>query len=132
LRATSSVRVLVCRDGRFLLVRQGGHWLPPGGTPEPGEAPEDTARREVREETGVEVELLGALGRMRSPRGRPTLLLAARIASGQPQAAGLAGEGITEIAWLAPDDPALDSYTRALLAAWRTNRGGRTRCGRRW
>lgn len=32
-------------------------WYLPGGTCEPGENPERTARREVREETGIEVEI---------------------------------------------------------------------------
>ena len=35
-------------------------WGLPKGHPEPGEAPIDTARREVEEETGLAVELLGS------------------------------------------------------------------------
>ena len=34
-------------------------WLPPGGHVEPGELPDDAAVREVLEETGVDVELVG-------------------------------------------------------------------------
>jgi ADP-ribose pyrophosphatase YjhB (NUDIX family) len=49
------------RDGRVLLVRltyQREHpWGLPGGSLEYGEAPEDGIRREVREETGWEVEV---------------------------------------------------------------------------
>ncbi|MFI8243609.1 NUDIX domain-containing protein [Streptomyces sp. NPDC085866] len=33
-------------------------WVPPGGRVEPGETPREGARRELFEETGVEVELL--------------------------------------------------------------------------
>lgn len=54
--------ILVTRDdrGRVLLVRQRGGpfrdaWLLPGGGLEPGESFEDAMRREVREETGLEV-----------------------------------------------------------------------------
>ncbi len=55
---------LLPRDetGRVLLVRQSdpGQWATVGGTIEPGESPEDAARREAKEEIGVDVEL-GAL-----------------------------------------------------------------------
>jgi ADP-ribose pyrophosphatase len=47
-----------------LLVRRDkepyrGRWSFPGGTIEPGETSREAARREAREETGLEVELLG-------------------------------------------------------------------------
>ena len=47
--------------GRVLLHqhRKLGIWLPPGGHVEPAELPDEAAVREVREETGVSVELLG-------------------------------------------------------------------------
>lgn len=98
------------------MVRQGAVWLPPGGTPDPGEAPADTARREFREETGVEIELLRELGTVPSPRGRPTRVFAGRIAA-EPRAAGLPGEGITQVAWLTADEA--DDYGRRLLSLWR-------------
>ncbi len=37
-------------------------WLPPGGHIEPNELPDEAAVREVREETGVQVELVGERG----------------------------------------------------------------------
>ena len=36
-----------------------GRWLPPGGHIEPGELPDEAALREVLEETGLVVELVG-------------------------------------------------------------------------
>lgn len=52
---------LVADDGRLLLVRQrrpyGVHWEFPSGYYEPGESFEETAAREVLEETAVAVEI---------------------------------------------------------------------------
>lgn len=47
--------------GRVLLVRHEGEtaWSDPGGKQEPGESIEAAARRETREETGVEAEITG-------------------------------------------------------------------------
>jgi len=42
-----------------------GTWVLPKGNVEPGEAPADTALREVREETGVEGRLVEKLGDVR-------------------------------------------------------------------
>lgn len=50
------------RDGQILLLQRGegsamaGQWFLPGGMVEPGELPEDGARRELREESGLEIE----------------------------------------------------------------------------
>lgn len=55
--------VFVAPDGDILLLRRGGtpgvdnfvgHWALPGGGGEDGEQPEDTARREAREEMGID------------------------------------------------------------------------------
>ncbi|MFO7189544.1 MAG: Nudix family hydrolase [Pseudomonadota bacterium] len=54
--------VLIDADGRFLLAQRpartvyAGYWEFPGGKVEPGEAPAEALRRELREELGVEIE----------------------------------------------------------------------------
>lgn len=51
-------RLLVCQ--RPLHKRHGGLWEFPGGKIEPGESDLDAARRELREELGVEVLAVGS------------------------------------------------------------------------
>jgi 8-oxo-dGTP diphosphatase len=58
---------LVVRNGKVLLIRRAiepfrHHWDIPGGFCEVDEHPTETAIREVREETGLEIELTGLLG----------------------------------------------------------------------
>jgi 8-oxo-dGTP diphosphatase len=62
--------VLVDDAGRVLLVRRGhepyqGTWSLPSGRAEPGEDVRTTATREVREETGLDVEVDDLLGVVR-------------------------------------------------------------------
>jgi len=60
-RPLVGVGAVVVDDGRVLLVRRGseplkGHWTLPGGALEVGESLSEGVVREVREETGLEVE----------------------------------------------------------------------------
>jgi 8-oxo-dGTP diphosphatase len=57
------------RDGAVLFLRRqsdtflGGRWEMPGGTVEPGESHEAAAVREMAEETGLAVRIVGERGR---------------------------------------------------------------------
>jgi mutator protein MutT len=54
-----SVRVIIRnKKGKFLLVKDKWGWNFPGGKINPGETPEKAGKREVHEETGLEVESL--------------------------------------------------------------------------
>lgn len=58
---------LIIRNGKVLLIRRAiepfrGYWDIPGGFCEVDEHPTQTAIREAREETGLEIELTGLLG----------------------------------------------------------------------
>jgi 8-oxo-dGTP pyrophosphatase MutT (NUDIX family) len=86
---------MVEHAGKYLLVqqarsrRQPGKWGPPGGKPEQGEDLQAAALRETAEETGLQVELTGFVGVLRSGhRDDPNLFVcfAARLGPGQAAA----------------------------------------------
>jgi ADP-ribose pyrophosphatase YjhB (NUDIX family) len=83
-----SVAAAVIDDlGRVLVVqrRDNGRWEPPGGVLELDETIENGLRREVREETGYDVEPLAQTGVYKNmDRGVIALVLRCRVAGGQP------------------------------------------------
>ena len=88
--------VLIERDGRLLLLRRAhapwpGAWNIPAGYVEIDEPPEVAAAREAREETGLEVRILGLLDARffaDDPRGNGLLLVyRAEVVGGQLRAA---------------------------------------------
>ena len=66
------VVVYIVHDKRVLLVSHPryGKWIPPGGHIELHEDPEEALYREVKEETGLEVELLTIKPDVSSPTGK--------------------------------------------------------------
>lgn len=55
---------IVLKDGKVLLTKhsQNKHWSFPKGLIDPGQTPEEAAVREVREEGGVEAEIVEKVG----------------------------------------------------------------------
>ena len=103
------VGALVADGDRILFVREDDTWLLPGGRLEAGETPAEGARREVREETGVDVEIagLGAVAEQTFQREGGDDSFGFHFATflAEPTATDLAadpgrpGEGIEEAAW---------------------------------
>ncbi|MBT4464807.1 MAG: NUDIX hydrolase, partial [Rhodospirillaceae bacterium] len=91
-RPVVGVGAVVWKDDQVLMIRRGnspgkGQWSIPGGKQEFGETTKAAAIREVLEETGVDIELLGLIGVYDSisPDGHFTLInYAARWMNGTP------------------------------------------------
>jgi 8-oxo-dGTP pyrophosphatase MutT (NUDIX family) len=83
--SVSVAAVIVNDRGQVLMTqrRDNGHWEPPGGVLELDETITDGLRREVREETGLEIEpdqLTGVYKNM--PRGVIALVFRAHVIGG--------------------------------------------------
>lgn len=109
-------------DGRILLV---GHayrpgWGLPGGFLKRGEAPADGAQREVREEVGLEVDLLGEPTVVVAPQWRRVdVVFAAQPAPNvDPDAVRSTSAEIDDVGWFPRDAlPALQEEATEALAA---------------
>lgn len=61
LRHFTATAFVIDDDSRALLLwhKRLRRWMPPGGHMEPNELPEEAAAREAKEETGLDVEIIG-------------------------------------------------------------------------
>jgi ADP-ribose pyrophosphatase YjhB (NUDIX family) len=121
-------QALIEQGGRVLLGRRGrepsrGLWDLPGGFVDEYEHPLDALHRELREETGLEIEPVEFLGIWMQPyEARNVLCLTwvARPTGGDERA----GDDLVELRWFAPeelpapDELAFETYVE-ILSLWR-------------
>lgn len=124
-RSRLKVRLAVEREGRLLCVRhakpdQEPFWCLPGGNVDAGESLRAAARRELREETGAEVEPLEALLILDDPDQRGgdgivEIILRGALLGGEPALGSVSGDPyLDQVAWLPIDDLPGDFRPRAL------------------
>ena len=106
--------VVTDETGRYLLVRRGreparGSWSVPGGRVEPGETDAEAVAREVREETGLDVEVLELVGYVERPGPDGSMYAIhdyrCRLTAGSEPGAARAGDDADAVGWF--DEPAL-------------------------
>jgi 8-oxo-dGTP diphosphatase len=117
--------VAVRDDGALLLVRRGkapalGRWSLPGGRVDWGETLRDALRREVVEETGLEVapgELAGLVERIHLAEGFHYVILDyhVTVTGGTLRP----GSDVTDARWVLPSEMALLELSDGLLEALR-------------
>lgn len=125
--------VLIEQDGKILLVRRAhnpwkGAWNLPAGYVEIDEPPEHAAAREAKEETGLEVRILGIVDARffnDDPRGNGLLLLyRAEVVGGELRT----GDETAELRFFAPDEIPAELAGGAhdvLIRAWQQRRTGK-------
>jgi 8-oxo-dGTP diphosphatase len=117
-----SICMIERSDGAVLLVRQSYRrgWGVPGGLLKRGETPEDAARREVLEEVGLRIELVGEPAVVVEPRAQRVDLVFRAVPSAGEEAstAQPMSPEIVEAAWFPADAfPDLQAETSGALVA---------------
>ncbi|MFG2750045.1 NUDIX hydrolase [Streptomyces xanthophaeus] len=105
LHSVSVAGAVLREDGRLLAIRRAdnGTWELPGGVLELTESPEAGVRREVLEETGIEVQVQELTGVYKNTtRGIVALVFRCTPSGGSERTS----EESTAVAWLTPDEVA--------------------------
>ncbi|MGI8485144.1 MAG: NUDIX hydrolase [Thermomicrobiales bacterium] len=111
-----TIAVFVVHNGHLILhIHQKlQRWLPPGGHIEPNELPDDAAIREVLEETGIAIDLVGPRAPIADYPGQPRQLV--RPEGIQLETIGQGHEHIDLVYFARPQGLAPDASLPALLS----------------
>jgi 8-oxo-dGTP diphosphatase len=123
---TLAVGAIVIRDGHLLMVRRAqeparGLWSVPGGKVEPAEYLSDALRREVREETGLEIDVGELAGFFEVISEEDHYVIMDFLSSYSGSDVPRPGDDVDRVRWVPLDEvPSLDCTPRfvELLTAW--------------
>ena len=123
---TLAVGGIVIRDGRLLMVRRAqeparGLWSVPGGKVERSEYLSDALRREVREETGLEIDVGELAGLFEVIGDDDHYVVMDFLATYSGEDEPRPGDDVDRVRWVPLEDiPSLDCTPRfvELLTAW--------------
>ncbi len=125
----NAVSVAIFSGPEALLIQRArapyqGYWTLPGGRMERTEVPEDTARREIREELGLDLGALLPVTISSGGGGFVLAVFAARLKAGRPKPSN----EIADWQWTHPDSlvvaPVTPGLARILLQAADVLNGG--------
>jgi len=126
-REVAAVGAIAIHDGKILLIKRGhapslGLWSVPGGRVEPGETDVQAVRREVAEETCLDVEVGPLAGEVVRP-GAGDVVYRIRdyvvTVVGDPDAVPCAGDDADDVAWVRIDQLGDRDLTDGLLQSLR-------------
>ena len=108
-----AVGAIVWKEDRFLLIKRGqpprkGGWSIPGGRQEAGETVHEAVHREIREETGIEIDITGVAAvvdlidreELDIKHHYTVIDMLAEWRSGEARP----GDDAMEVAWVHPDE----------------------------
>lgn len=96
--------MILAEGGKVLLIRRArepfmGQWAIPGGRIEENESAEECARREMKEETGLDVEIVKLTGIYSNPKRDPRGIISAAFLVKRIGGRLEAGDDAGEAAW---------------------------------
>jgi ADP-ribose pyrophosphatase YjhB (NUDIX family) len=107
---TPTVDAIVQKDSQILLVKRKkepfkGHLVLPGGFVNEGERVEDAAKREIKEETSLDIELIDILGVYSEPKRDPrghimSTVFIGKISKSSDKVDAMAQDDAAAIEWL--------------------------------
>jgi 8-oxo-dGTP diphosphatase len=113
--------MILIEDGKVLLIKRGkepfkGEWAIPGGRIEENESAEQCLKREMKEETGLEVEPTRLVGIYSDPKRDPRGIIAATYLVKRIGGELKAGDDAKEVKWFPLDKiPHLATDHRKML-----------------